>query len=79
MKDSMCEQCGSRDIKAIPMNVDDRLIIHTLTRSRIGGAVLPFGLGMFFFKMKCMDCGYIRIEEHSLHDVFDIVTFDDNL
>ena len=50
MKDSMCEQCGSGNIKAVPMNVDDRLIIHTLTRSCIGGAVLPFGLGMFFSK-----------------------------
>lgn len=79
MKDLMCEQCGSGNIKAVPMNVDDRLIIHTLTCFRIGGAVPLLGLGMFFFKMKCMDCGYIQVEKHSLHDVFDIVTFDDNL
>lgn len=76
MKDFQCRKCGSERIRAVPMNVDDRLLIHTLTRSRI---VPLLGLGMFCFKMKCMDCGYIQVEEHSLHDVFDIVTFDDNL
>lgn len=79
MKDFQCRECGSERIRAVPMNVDDRLIIHTLSRSRIGGAVPLLGLGMFFFKMKCMDCGYIQVEEHRLSDVFDIVTFDDNL
>ena len=77
MKDLKCEQCGSGNIKAVPMNVDDRMIIYSLTRlTRIGG--VPLGLSMFF-KMKCMECGYIQIEEHSLHNVFDILTFDDNL
>ncbi|MBQ9138266.1 MAG: hypothetical protein IJX65_06510 [Alistipes sp.] len=76
MKDFHCRQCGSEKIKAVPMNVDDRLIICSLTHF-VGGGV-PLGMGMFF-KMKCVECGYIQVEEHSLHDVFDIVAFDDIL
>ena len=75
MKDFQCRECGSERISAVPMNVDDWMTI-SLLKTLIGGSIIN---PMFCFKMKCMDCGYIRIEKHSLHDVFDIVTFDDNL
>ena len=57
------------------MNVDDWMTI-SLLKTLIGGSIIN---PMFCFKMKCMDCGYIQVEEHRLSDVFDIVTFDDNL
>lgn len=80
MKNFQCRQCGSVRIKAVPIVPPDDLLTSAL-KMVFANPILRFGLmnRTEFFKMKCMECGYIQIERHSLHDVFDIVTFDDNL